>query len=318
MHTIAVLALDDLIVFDLATPIEIFGRARLPGGGPAYRVKVCAAQPTVRAGSVTLSAQWGLEELLAADTIIIPGLTDPSAVLSGEVRDTLREAAGRGTRIASICVGAFTLAATGLLDGLSATTHWMAAEKFAAEFPQVKTDASVLYIDNGQILTSAGAAAGMDLCLHMIYRDYGAAVAADTARLAVVPLERQGGQSQFITQNPRTSEGTGLAQVLVWLEANAHKPITLGQIAEKARISTRTLNRQFQDQTGMTPVHWLRKARIRQAQSLLETTDHSIERIGRQVGFASTTNFRDTFKKTVGPTPANYRRAFRPSSQSQP
>ncbi len=196
-----------------------------------------------------------------------------------DVLAALRSAAASGTRIASICVGAFTLAATGLLDGLRATTHWAAAGELARRYPAVAVDANVLFVDNGQILTSAGAAAGLDLCLHMIRNDHGSAVAADAARIAVMPLERDGGQAQFIVREPPTPDGATLEPLLRWMEENAHRELTLADIAAQAMMSARTLNRRFREQTGTTPLHWLHRARLRQAQYLLETTSHSVERI---------------------------------------
>ncbi|MFZ3495287.1 GlxA family transcriptional regulator [Streptomyces sp. 5.8] len=311
MHTIAVLALDRVIPFDLATPIEIFTRTRLPDGRPGYQVRVCAERPEVDAGTFTLRAPWGLEGLGAADTIIVPGTADPTAPLAPAVGDALRAAAANGTRIASICSGTFPLAATGLLDGLRATTHWIAADLLAATHPDIEVDPDVLYVDNGQILTSAGAAAGLDLCLHMIRRDYGSAVAADAARLSVMPLEREGGQAQFIVHDyAPTPQGSTLEPLLVWLQGNLGSELTLAEIAAHAGTSTRTLMRRFRDQTGTTPLQWLHRARIRQAQHLLETTRHSVERIGAQVGFGSPTAFRDRFKRTTGVSPHAYRRSF--------
>jgi transcriptional regulator GlxA family with amidase domain len=187
MHTVAVLALPDVIAFDLATPIEVFGRARLPDGRGAYRVVVCGAAPTVAAGPLRISVDSGLDETLRADTIIVPGRNDITWPTPTPILDTLRAAAAAGTRIASICVGAFTLAEAGLLDGRRATTHWLAADAFAARFPKVQVDPDVLYVDGGDVLTSAGAAAGLDLCLHLVRRDHGVAVAADASRLAVSP-----------------------------------------------------------------------------------------------------------------------------------
>ncbi|WP_435875513.1 GlxA family transcriptional regulator [Nonomuraea fuscirosea] len=201
MHTVAVLALDQVIPFDLSTPIEAFSRARLPGGRPGYRIRVCAQRPEIDAGAFTLRAPWGLDGLQGADTIIVPGTATPFAPLPGAVRDALRAAAAAGTRMASICSGAFPLAATGLLDGLRVTTHWILADRLAADHPRLEVAPDVLYVDNGQFLTSAGAAAGLDLCLHLIRRDYGSAVAADAARLSVMPLEREGGQAQFIAHD---------------------------------------------------------------------------------------------------------------------
>lgn len=311
MHTVAVLALDGVIPFDLSTPIEVFSRTRLPGGRPAYRVRVCAPAPEVDAGAFALRAPWPLEALAEADTIVLPGVADLDAPLPQEVLDALRRAAGRGTRIASICVGAFVLAATGLLDGLRATTHWMAAPALAARYPGIEVDADVLYIDNGQLLTSAGAAAGLDLCLHLIRRDHGSAVAADAARLSVMPLEREGGQAQFIVhEQPPTPHGSELEPLLSWMEENVHHELTLDEIAGRAGMSTRTLNRRFREQTGTSPLQWLHRARIRQAQYLLENTGHPVERIASQVGFGSPTAFRDRFRRVAGTSPNAYRRAF--------
>ncbi|HWG25088.1 GlxA family transcriptional regulator [Actinospica sp.] len=313
MHTVAVLALPQVIPFDLSTPIEVFTRTRLPDGRQGYRVQVCAQTPEVDAGAFTLRAPFGLDALAGADTIIVPGTNAPEADLHEPVRAALRQAARNGTRIASICTGTFPLAASGLLDGLRATTHWAAAAELAAAFPEVEVDPDVLYVDNGQILTSAGAAAGLDLCLHMIRRDYGSAVAADAARLSVMPLEREGGQAQFIvhdhTPAPAPS-GAGFEPVLDWLRTNLATPLTLDEIAAHAGVSTRTLIRRFREQTGTTPLQWLHRARIRQAQHLLESTEHSVERIGAQVGYASPTAFRDRFKQTTGISPLSYRRAF--------
>lgn len=310
MHLVAVLALDGVLAFDLSTPIEVFGRARLPSGRAAYRVCICAPTVEVDTGAFTLRARWGLDTLAEADTIILPGLADPMVALPDEVLAALRTAAARGTRLASICVGTFTLAATGLLNGLRATTHWAAAGELARRYPEVDVDASVLFVDNGQILTSAGAAAGLDLCLHLIRRDHGSAVAADTARLAVMPLERAGGQAQFIVHEPPTPDGATLEPLLRWLEENAHRDLRLADIAAQAMLSTRTLNRRFREQIGTAPLQWLHRSRLRQAQYLLETSGHSVERIASQVGFGSPTTFRDRFKRLIGASPQAYRCAF--------
>ncbi|MGH3785009.1 MAG: GlxA family transcriptional regulator [Pseudonocardiaceae bacterium] len=310
MHTVAVLALDKVIPFDLSTPIEVFTRTRLPDGRPAYRVRVCGVTPTVDAGAFTLRPPWKLDALADADTIILPGCAEPTTVPE-EVLDALRQAAARGTRIASICSGAFILAATGLLDGHRATTHWLGAAVLAAQHPSIDVDPDVLYVDNGQFLTSAGAAAGLDLCLHMIRRDHGSAVAADAARLSVMPLEREGGQAQFIVHDQApTPRGSTLEPVLRWMEDNSAKNHTLEDIAAHAGMSTRTLNRRFREQTGTTPLQWLHRTRIRQAQYLLEATDHPLDRIATQVGFGSPTAFRDRFKRIVGTSPNAYRTAF--------
>ena len=311
MHTVAILALNGVVEFDMSTPIEVFGRVRLSDGQAPYQVRVCAPTAEIDVGAFTLRAPWRLDTLSEVDTIILPGLADPMAPLPNDVLVALRNAAANGTRIASICVGAFTLAATGLLDGLRATTHWAAASELAQRYPKVKVDANVLFVDNGQFLTSAGAAAGLDLCLHMVRRDYGAAAAADAARISVMPLERDGGQAQFIVHEPPSADGATLEVVLQWMEANACHELTLQDIAAQGMMSTRTLSRRFREQTGTTPLQWLNRFRLRQAQSLLETTDYSIEQLANHVGFGSSTTLRDLFKQHVGVSPQAYRRTFR-------
>ena len=310
MHTVVVLALPDVIAFDLATPIEVFGRARLPDGRPAYRVVVCGAEATVHAGPLRISTDAGLEELARADTIIVPGRNQADARTPAPVLDALRAAAAEGTRIASICVGAFTLAEAGLLDGHRATTHWLATDALARRYPAVRVDPEVLYVDSGSILTSAGAAAGLDLCLHLVRRDHGVAVAAHASRIAVAPLHRTGGQAQFIVRNSPGHATATLENVLIWIEENAHRALALADIAEAAHTSIRTLNRRFHAETGQSPMEWVTGVRVRHAQELLETTGHGIERIARQVGFSSPSNFRVHFRRLVGVTPQDYRSTF--------
>ncbi|BBJ43562.1 AraC family transcriptional regulator [Streptomyces antimycoticus] len=311
MHTVVILALDQVVPFDLATPIEVFSRTRLPDGREPYRVRVCGPATSVDAGVFALQPPYGLEALAEADTIVVPGRSDALLPVPDEVIDALRDAADRGTRIASICSGAFVLAATGLLDGLRATTHWLAGALLSELHPKIQVDPDVLYVDNGQFLTSAGAAAGLDLCLHMIRRDHGSAVAADAARLSVMPLEREGGQAQFIVHDqPPVPRGSLFEPLLRWMEDNAGRDLTLNEIAAHIGMSTRTLNRRFREHTGTTPLQWLHRARIRQAQYLLEATTHPVERIAIQVGFGSPTSFRDRFKRVVGTSPHSYRSAF--------
>lgn len=312
MHTVAVLALPGVVPFDLSTPVEVFGRARLPDGRKAYRVRVCAPSPEVPTELFTITARWGLEALATADTIIVPGCAEQAAPPSAEVIGALRDAAGQGTRIASICSGAFVLAATGLLDGLGATTHWVATDALARNFPAVDVRPNVLYVDNGQILTSAGAAAGLDLCLHMVRRDHGSAVAADAARLSVVPLEREGGQAQFIVHDlPPVPQGSMMEPVLCWIEENLETQLTVQQMAARCGMSERTFNRRFREQTGTTPLQWLLRARVRRAQYLLENTGHGVERIAQQAGFGSPTAFRERFRRVAGVAPQAYRASFR-------
>ncbi|MEV4846666.1 helix-turn-helix domain-containing protein [Micromonospora matsumotoense] len=310
MHTVLVLALPGTIAFDLATPIEVLGRVRLPGGRAGYRVLVCGSEPVVDAGPLRLTVDRGLDALADADTVIVPGRYDPAAPVPDGVRDALRAAAAAGTRIASICVGAFTLAAAGLLDGRRATTHWAAAERLQATFPAVRVDPEVLYVDTGQFVTSAGATAGVDMCLHLVRRDHGAAVAADASRQAVAPLHRDGGQAQFIVRPGADPAGVGLGPVLEWWESHADERLTLADVAARAGLSVRTLNRRFHEQTGRTPMQWVTAVRIRRAQELLERTDHGVDRIAHLVGFASPAHFRVQFKRLSGVSPQAYRRTF--------
>ena len=312
MHTVAVLALPGVVPFDLSTPLEVFGRARLPDGSDGYRVLVCAQVPEVRSELMTIHAPYGLDALATADTIVVPGCAEDSEPPSAEVISALREAASQGTRIASICAGAFVLAAAGLLDGLGATTHWIATDALAAQFPAVDVRPNVLYVDNGQILTSAGAAAGLDLCLHLVRRDHGSAVAADAARLSVVPLEREGGQAQFILHElPPVPQGSIMEPALHWIEENLQAQLTVQQMAAHCGMSERTFNRRFREQTGTTPLQWLLRARVRRAQYLLENTGHGVERIAQQSGFGSPTAFRERFRRVAGVAPQAYRASFR-------
>jgi transcriptional regulator GlxA family with amidase domain len=308
VHRVAVLAPDGVVPFDMALPVEVFGRARLADGRPAYEVLVCAATPEVAAGLVTIRVRHGLDALAAADTVVVPGVDDVDRPVPPAVLDALRAAPGRKV---SICAGAFLLAAAGLLDGRRATTHWAAAAELARRHPSVRVDPDVLYVDEGDVLTSAGAAAGLDLCLHLVHRDHGAAVAADAARASVMPLERAGGQAQFVAHEPPGPSGGSLEPLLGWLVENLHRPLTLDDVAARAAMSTRSLSRHFREQTGGTPAHWLRRHRVRRAQLLLESTDRPVERIGEDVGFASPTAFRQRFREVVGVSPRAYRRAFR-------
>jgi transcriptional regulator GlxA family with amidase domain len=311
MHTIAILALDQAVAFDMATPIEVFGRVRLPDGRCLYRVRVCGLQPHVPTQTFTIEAPWGLDTLINADTIIVPGCSENAGPPAPQALEALRDAAARGVRIASICSGAFILAATGLLDGLGATTHWIAADRLATMFPKVDVRRNMLYVDNGQLLTSAGAAAGLDLCLHMIRHDLGSAVAADAARLSVMPLEREGGQAQFIVHpQPPLPSGSVLEPVMAWIEDHLGEHLTLAAMAGRCGMSERTFSRRFREQTGTTPMQWLLRARVRRAQYLLENSDYPIERIGEQAGFGSATAFRERFKRVIGTTPHGYRTAF--------
>lgn len=315
MHSVAVVCFPDMIAYDLSIAFEAFSRVPMPNGENGYRVLVCGSDRVVTAGPIRIGVDHGLDVLAGADTIIVPGHLDVTTETPASVIDALRAAYAAGARIASICTGAFTLAAAGLLDGRRATTHWIAADQFRTTYPAVALDLDVLYVDDGQILTSAGASAGLDLCLHMVQRDHGAAAAATAAKLAVAPLHRSGGQAQFIVRNTLpvnvVGEETRLDALLAWIEQNAHRELTLADIADRAAMSVRTLNRRFQAETGQTPMQWVTGVRIRHAQALLESTSHGVERIGRDVGFTSAANFREHFRRLSGVAPQSYRDTFR-------
>ena len=308
-HVVAVLALHGVVAFDLTIACDSFSRIRLPGGRRAYQVRVCGEAPVIKAGLFDLRVPFDLSHVRDAHTVIVPGIENVMMPIDDAVLDAVRAAVKRGARVASICSGAFVLAAAGVLDGQRATTHWLAANELALRYPSIDVDPNVLYVDNGQLLTSAGAAAGIDLCLHMIRLDHGSAVAAEAARRAVVPLERDGGQAQYIVHEPPTSTSS-LAPLLQWMTTHLNSDPSLETLARRAALSTRTLSRRFREQVGTTPLQWLLTERIRRAQQLLETTDMSVERIATKVGFDSATNLRERFVRVVGTTPTAYRRTF--------
>lgn len=312
MRSVAVLAVDDVIPFDLSVPIEIFGRTCREDGNPGYDVEVCGATSAVSSKFFGISDVGDLDIVdRKADIVIVPGSLSYRAEPSGPLKEALLNAHARGARIASICLGAFTLAAVGLLDGRRATTHWMAAAELAAAYPRVRVDPSVLYVDDNTVLTSAGAAAALDLCLHIVRQDYGSATAADTARLSVMPLTRDGGQAQFIAVSPRSeAESRSINPTLEWAETMLGDGITVQDLAERAGVSKRTLIRRFNEQVRMTPNEWLQTARVRKAQELLETTLLTMDSVADRAGFPSVAAFRMAFRKTVGVTPQAYRRAF--------
>jgi transcriptional regulator GlxA family with amidase domain len=312
-HKVAVLALDDVVPFDLGIPCEVFGLAKSSRGEPAYRVLVCSERRKVRTGAFGLDVKHGLDQLAHADTVVIPGVAEVGRPISRRVIGAIRAAWANGARVASICMGAFVLAETGLLDGRRATTHWRGAAELASRFPAVTVDPNVLFVDEGRIVTSAGASAGLDMCLHLVGRDQGQASAADAARLAVAPLRRDGGQAQFIRYELPSSSG-GLSPVLDWMLANLDQPLDLAVLASKAVTSPRTFTRRFRDQTGTTPLRWVLAARVRRAQEMLETTSRSIGEIAMATGFESPVTFRMRFQAIVGVGPGAYRQRFADAS----
>jgi transcriptional regulator GlxA family with amidase domain len=325
MEVVAVLALDGVVGFELTVPGQVFGTANMVLGSPHYELRTVAPGRTAvtdpALGGLRLHTDWDLDGLPEAGTVVVPGRADFLALPPAAVLDSLR-AAAPATRLASVCVGAFTLAATGLLDGLRATTHWQYAAELARQYPQVEVDPTVLFVGTDMLLTSAGVAAGLDLCLHLVRRDLGAAVAADTARRLVMPPQRDGGQAQFIAHvDPAAGRPTPLQDTLAWMEANLHRPLTLSDIAEHTATSVRSLNRHFRAQVGATPLQWLLRLRVRRAQHLLETTDLPIERIARETGMGVPATLRHHFTRVAGTSPHAYRAAFRgpnPSAAEDP
>lgn len=309
IHRVAVVAYDGVVLGDLAIPVEIFARVRDQKGRACYDVKVCAATHDVHSTHLHLKVPCRTSFIARADTVVVPGIDDLKRAVPPAIVTALRGAFERGARIASICTGAFVLARAGLLKGLRATTHWMAAGELARRHPNIDVDPNVLYVDNGQVLTSAGAAAGMDLCLHMIRRDHGALIASAVARAAVMPLERSGGQAQFI-QYKLPDGGESMGPLLLWMESNLKQDLPLAVVARHARMSTRTLWRRFHEQVGITPAQWLARARVRCAQRLLESTRLSIDRVAAEAGFGSASVLREHFANSVGTSPTEYRRSF--------
>lgn len=309
MHTVAVLALHDVVPSDLSLPCDLLGTLRVPSGEAAYDLRVVGVAPVVRSLRFDLVTRFDLSELAKVDTILVPGIRDVDAAIPLEVIQALRAAFDRGARIASICSGAFVIAAAGLLDHRRATTHWLAADVLARRYPTITVESDVLYVDEGQVLSSAGAAAALDLCLHLVRLDHGAALAAEAARLSVMPLPREGRSAQRIVP-AAPSEKASLEPVLRWMEASLREPLTLEVIARRAAMSPRTLSRRFRAQTGMTPLAWLTLTRVRRAQLLLETTERSVEAIASEVGLASATSLREHFQRHVGVSPQAHRKGY--------
>jgi transcriptional regulator GlxA family with amidase domain len=302
------------LTFDLAVPCEVFGWDRSYLGVDWYAFQVVAADPPpIRtATGFTIDTPHRLDAIAAADTIVIPGWSDPDVPPSPELVEALRAAYERGARLMSICIGAFVLAEAGLLDRRPATTHWAFADAFRARYPRVQLDPKVLYVDDGQVLTSAGTAAGMDLCLHVVRLDHGAEVANGVARMVVMPPHREGGQAQYIDQ-PITAPGRGseLHATLEWALANLAEPLTVDALADRAAMSPRTFARRFRQVTGTTPGEWLLEQRLTLARRMLETTDQTVEWIAHRCGFGSAATLRHHFAERLGTSPRSYRYTFR-------
>lgn len=314
MHRIAIPVTPGLPLFELAVPCEVFGRSRQDFAVPWwYEVQLCAVQdgPVRTAEGLLFDGTHGLDELTQADTVIVPACADTQAAPPPELLEALQAAFARGARIASICTGAFTLAAAGLLDGRRATTHWMHAADLAARWPEVQVEPDVLYTDEGQILTSAGVAAGVDLCLHIVRADHGTRIANILARRLVIPPHREGGQAQYTEQPLPTDGSPNLGPSLEWARANLELPLMVEDIARHALMSPRTFARRFRETTGTTPLQWLCAERVRRAQDLLENTDDTIDRIAEACGLGSAHRLRTHFTRINGVTPDKFRRTFR-------
>ncbi|MGI8608042.1 MAG: helix-turn-helix domain-containing protein [Candidatus Dormibacteria bacterium] len=300
--------------FELGVICEVFGFDRTSDGLPAYDFAVCAVKPGPLMTQVgfRIDVPFGLERLAAADLIAIPGWDQVDAPPAPEVLEALRDAVRRGARVMSVCTGAFVLAAAGLLDGRRATTHWRHAAELARRYPAIEVDPNVLYVDDGSVLTSAGTAAGIDLCLHILRQEHGAAVANDVARRMVVPPHRDGGQAQYI-ETPVSDHvpGDDLALILDWVQAHLDQPLAVGDLAARALMSVRTFNRRFVAVTGTTPHRWINSQRIRMAQRLLEETELDVEQVAQQTGFGTAATLRQHFSRHRGISPQLYRRNFR-------
>ncbi|TXS48916.1 helix-turn-helix domain-containing protein [Streptomyces sp. uw30] len=315
-HRVAVLALPFVIPIDLGIPTQIFNaRSYTP-----YELTVCsgARGDVTTSTGFTVGCTAGLPALAQADTIIVPGYWEYQRPPAPEVIAALKLAHDRGARIASICTGAFALAAAGLLNGRTVTTHWSTADELERLYPAVRVDRSVLYIDDDPLLTSAGMTAGIDLCLYIVRKDLGAVVANSIARELVAAPHRDGGQAQYIDRTLPSPTDHTLADTRDWALRHLNETLTLDVLARRARVSARTLVRMWRQEAGITPHQWLLTARINHARELLESTDLGIEQIAAQSGLGTSTNLRARFRDALDTTPSAYRRAFQPSDGTAP
>jgi AraC family transcriptional regulator, transcriptional activator FtrA len=311
-HRVAAVAFDGMAPFELGIVVEVFGLARPELGVPWYELVVCSPDPSpLRAlGGIALVADHGVEAVAGADTVIVPAWPRHGEAVPADLLDALRAAHARGARMVSICSGAFVLAAAGLLDGRRAATHWRYADALRDEHPDVDVDDGVLYVDDGDVLTSAGSAAGIDLCLHIVRGDHGSAIANQVARRLVVAPHRDGGQAQFIDRPVPDVDDDRLQAAMAWALEHLGEPITVSDLAARAFMSVRTFTRQFRRATGSSPMAWLIEQRVRASMTLLETTDQPVEWVGAAAGFAAPASFRRHFRRVAGVSPSRYRRSF--------
>jgi AraC family transcriptional activator FtrA len=315
MKTVAVPVIDDMPMYELGIACEVFC-------APRYALRLCAPGPIRIESGFTLRPEHSLNAMVTADTVLIPAL--PHACLNSgrpiprELVAAVRAADEAGARLVSLCSGAFVLAAAGVLDGLRATTHWQQAAKLAQWYPRVEVDPSVLYVDNGNVLTSAGRSAGLDLCLHLVRRDFGAHVANSLARSMVVAAHRPGGQSQYVSHSVPSTDGESMGAVLQWALAHIDQPLTVEGWARFAKMSPRTFVRRFHEGTGTTPGQWLLSQRLNRARELLESTTLPIDQVSAHSGLGSAANLRKHFSIAVGTSPTAYRRAFHAADPASP
>jgi AraC family transcriptional activator FtrA len=310
MGTVALALTEGMLHFELSLAYEVFGSAPDGVTVPWYEVEVCGPD-AVQVGRFRLEPDHGLDRLRQADTVIVPGWADVDVEPPADLVGAVRGAHEAGARVASLCTGAFVLAAAGLLDGSRATTHWAHTGVLAARHPRVEVDPDVLYVDNGSVLTSAGKAAAMDLCLHLVRLDHGSGVANAVARRLVVPPHRDGGQAQFVPSPVPVRDDHPLTALFPWVMERLDQPLTVEDLARRARMSSRNLGRHFRAVTGTTPLQWLLTQRIRRAQELLETSDEGVDAIAAATGMGTATTLRRHFNRTVGVPPDTYRRTFR-------
>lgn len=307
-HRVAIAVMPGAPIFEIAVPCEVFGIARPELVDPWYESRVCATEPGATiAGGFAATAPYGLDDLIAADTIIVPACTNVHARHRAELAGAIREAHRRGARIASICTGAFVLAEAGLLDGRRATTHWMHAEELRRRYPLVRLDEAVLYTEDAGIHTSAGTAAGIDLCLELVRQDHGTAVANALARRMVTPPHRAADQAQYMPAPVSSLGFSPLTTVTDWALRHLAEPIRLRDLAARVHLSERQLSRRFLEAFGQTPGSWLARERIRRAQELLETTDLTVDTVASQSGFGTAAGLRAAFAKYLHTSPSDYR-----------
>ena len=318
-HRVVVLALDGVVPFELTIPARIFGSPRDPSGRPLYEVLTCGLRPgpVATGADFAIHVERGADLLATADTVVIPPAYPVLTMVRGgdtTLPDDLAAALTlipAAARKVAICTGSFVYAAAGLLDGRRVTTHWAEADRLARLFPAVQVDPGVLFVEDGDVLTSAGVAAGIDLCLHILRTDHGSAVANAVARMCVVPPSRDGGQAQYIERPVPPASDTGTGPTRAWALQNLDQPLTLQELAAHARMSVRTFTRQFRTETGLSPLQWLTRQRLDLARHLLEATDLPIDRIAHRAGFGTATSLRQNLRTTIGVSPNAYRRTFK-------